>query len=77
MITPDVSFSYHCDRNNIFQKNKNIWEPVIENVIISGFLMTDTSSKQQKVYIFGEICHFLLFMLYIFAFKLWLMQAHG
>ena len=31
---------------------KNIWEPVFENVIILGFLMADTSSKRQKVYIF-------------------------
>ena len=31
---------------------KNIWEPVIENVIILGFLMADTSSKRQKIYIF-------------------------
>ena len=31
---------------------KNIWEPVIENVIILGHLMANTSSKQQKIYIF-------------------------
>ena len=27
---------------------KNIWEPVIEDVIILGFLMADASSKRQK-----------------------------
>ena len=27
---------------------KHIWEPVIENIIILGFLMTDTLFKQQK-----------------------------
>ena len=31
---------------------KNIWEPVIEEVIILGFLMADTSSKRPKIYIF-------------------------
>ena len=36
---------------------KNIWEPVIENVIILGHLMADASSKRQKIYIFCEICH--------------------
>ena len=35
----------------------NIWEPVIENVIIVGHLMADTSSKQQKIYLFCEICY--------------------
>ena len=36
---------------------KNIWEPVFEDVIILGFLMADTSSKRQKIYIFCKICH--------------------
>ena len=31
---------------------KNIWEPVFESIIILGFLMADTSSKEQKMYIF-------------------------
>ena len=31
---------------------KNIWEPVIEEVIILGFLMADTSAKRPKIYIF-------------------------
>ena len=34
---------------------KNIWEPVFEDVIILGFLMADTSSKRQKIYIFCKI----------------------
>ena len=34
---------------------KNIWEPVFEDVIILGFLMADTSSKQQNIYIFCKI----------------------
>ena len=33
---------------------KDIWEPVIENIIILGHLMADTSSKGQKN---CEICH--------------------
>ena len=41
---------------------KNIWEPVIEDVIILGFLMADTSSKLQRIYRFGKICH--IFTLY-------------
>ena len=41
---------------------KNIWEPVFEDVIILGFLMADTSSKQQNIYIFCKICH--IFTLY-------------
>ena len=41
---------------------KNIWEPVIEDVIILGFLMADTSSKRQKIYICCKICH--IFTLY-------------
>ena len=41
---------------------KNIWEPVIENVIILDHLMADTSSKRQKIYIFCKICH--IFTLY-------------
>ena len=41
---------------------KNIWELVFENVIILGFLMADTSSKRQKIYIFCKICH--IFTLY-------------
>ena len=40
----------------------NIRELVIENVFILGFLMADTSTKQQKLYILGEICH--IFTLY-------------
>ena len=31
---------------------KNIWEPVFEDFIISGFLMADTLSKREKIYIF-------------------------
>ena len=31
---------------------KNIWEPVIQNVFILGFLMADTSSKRKKIYMF-------------------------
>ena len=42
---------------------KNIWEPVIENVILLGHLMADTSSKRQKIYIFCEICHIFYFIL--------------
>ena len=34
------------------KSTKNIWEPVIEEVIILGFLMADTSSKRPKIYIF-------------------------
>ena len=41
---------------------KNIWEPVIDNIIILGHLMVNTSLKRQKVYIFCEICH--IFTLY-------------
>ena len=38
---------------------KNIWEPVFEDVIILGFLMADTSSKRQKIYIFCKnMSHF-------------------
>ena len=36
---------------------KNIWVPVIENIVILGFLMADTSSKLLTMYIFGELCH--------------------
>ena len=39
------------------KSTKNIWEPVIGNMIILGFLMADTSSKQLKIYIFCKICH--------------------
>ena len=41
---------------------KNIWEPVFEDVIILGFLMADTSSKRQNIYIFCKICD--IFTLY-------------
>ena len=41
------------------KSKKNIWEPVFEDVIILGFLMADSSSKQQKVYIY------VTFLLYI------------
>ena len=36
---------------------KNIWELVIQNVIVLGHVMADTSSKRQKTYILCEICH--------------------
>ena len=36
---------------------KNIWELVIEDVIILGFLLAYTSSKRQKIYIFCTICY--------------------
>ena len=39
----------------------NILEPVIENIIILGFLMADTSS-QQNLYKLCDICH--IFTLY-------------
>ena len=38
---------------------KNIWEPVIENVIIVGFLMADNSSKRQKYTYFVKYVTFL------------------
>ena len=41
-------FRYAVFRFVLAEKTKsaNIWEPVFENVIILGFLMADTSSKQ-------------------------------
>ena len=41
---------------------KNIWEPVFEDVIILGFLMANTSSKRQNIYIF---CKYVTFLPYI------------
>ena len=41
---------------------KNIWEPVIENVIILGHLMANTSSKPTKIYIFSEMSHIYLIL---------------
>ena len=48
-------FRYAVFRFVLVEKTKsakNIWEPVFENVIILGFLVADTSSKRQKIYIF-------------------------
>ena len=48
-------FRYAVFRFVLVEKTKsakNIWEPVIEEVIILGFLMADTSSKRPKIYIF-------------------------
>ena len=39
------------------KSTKNIWEPIIANIIILGFLIADTSSKQHKIYKFHKICH--------------------
>ena len=36
--------------------------PVIENIIILGFLLVATSLKQYKTYIFREIAYFLYFL---------------
>ena len=54
---PDVGFSFCCGQTNEI-RNKNIWEPVVQNVIILGFLM----AVVLYIYIFGEICH--IFTLY-------------
>ena len=43
---------YHFALVEKTKSAKNIWEPVIENVIILGFLMAET-----KIYIFCKICH--------------------
>ena len=40
---------------------KNIGEPVIENVIILGHLMANTSSKRQKYTYFVKYVSFLLY----------------
>ena len=48
-------FRYAVFRFVLVEKTKsakNIWELVIEEVIILGFLMADTSSKRPKIYIF-------------------------
>ena len=49
-----------------FDKNRQICkeylELVIENVIILGHLMADTSSKRQKIYIFSEMSHIYLIL---------------
>ena len=46
---------------------KNIYVPVIENVIIIGFLMVNTLSKQQRTNKFEEI--FYIFTLYSLQMK--------
>ena len=58
-VVPEVVlltvFRYAVFRFVLVEKTKsakNIWEPIFENVIILGFIMADTSSKRQNVYIF-------------------------
>ena len=46
---------YRFDLVEKTKSAKNIWEPVFEDVIIFGFLMADTSSKQHKIYIFCKM----------------------
>ena len=41
---------------------KNIWEPVIENVIILGHLIADTSSKNKRYAYFVKYVTFLLYI---------------
>ena len=53
---------FHSFVTKITKFAQNIWEPVIENVLILGFLMADTPSNRQKIYIIWEICH--IFTLY-------------
>ena len=53
---------FHFIVTETMKSIKNIGKPVIEKFIISDFLMADNSSKQQKVYILGEVCH--VFTLY-------------
>ena len=56
---PVCSFSFVLVQITKFAKN--IWAPVIENVIILGHLMANILSRQ-RIYIFCEICH--IFTLY-------------
>ena len=65
MVVLLAVFRYVVFRFVLVEKTKsakNIWQPVLEDILILGFLMADTSSKQQKIYIFCKICH--IFTLY-------------
>ena len=58
-------FRYAVFRFVLVEKTKsakNIREPVFEHVIVLGFLMADTSSKQQKTYKFLKYVTFLLYI---------------
>ena len=45
---------FHFILEEATKSTKNIWKLVIEKVVVLGFLMANSSSKQYKMYILGE-----------------------
>ena len=63
MLLRDFGYAvFHFVLAEKMKSAKNIWEPVFENVIILGFLMADTSSEQQNIYILLNMSHFYFIM---------------